>query len=126
MAAALLALLVPLRSFTTARSAAPVMADRPEAATETVRLQLNSTAVPITFSVSYLGKVIWRGEAAASPVEKDVAIIFPTAGVDFSLEATWPSGQTAAIKLSVSRAGDEPIAQTVWGDGAVNEVLTFK
>ena len=125
MAVALLVLIFPLRSFTAPRSAAPAAPTVAAPATP-VRLQLTSTATPITFAVSHLGKVIWQGDAAASPVETTVALAFPAEGVDLGLSAKWTPGRTAAVKLGVARGEDDPATQTVWGDGAIDEVLTFK
>jgi hypothetical protein len=126
MVAALLFLLVPLRSLTVSRPAPTAAPEAPATKASAVHLRLTSTAVPLSFSVSHLGKVIWRGDASTSPVESVVEMPFSTEGVDLVVDAKWSFGQTAAVKLEVARGDDEPSAQTVWGDGAVSEVLTFK
>lgn len=126
MAAALLALLVPLRSFTTTRAAPVVMPASAATEAESVHLQIVSTATPFTFSVSHLGRIVWQGESSTSPVEKDVSLPFPKEGIDLALDAKWTSGATGAVKLSVTRGDEDPVAQTTWGDGAVSDVFTFR
>ena len=121
----LLALLVPLRSFTAAKNAPVVMPAAAATAETRVHLQIVSTSAPFTFSVSHLGKVVWQGESPTSPVEKDVSLPIPKEGIDLALDAKWPAGGTAAVKLSVTRGDEEPSAQTLWGDGAASDVLTF-
>ena len=125
MVAVLLALLVPLRSFTTTKSAPVVMPAAAATAESRVHLRIVSTAAPFTFSVSHLGKIIWQGESLTPAVEKDVALPFPKEGIDLALEAKWSAGGTAAVKLSVARGDEEPVAQTVWGDGTASDVFTF-
>lgn len=105
--------------------AAPVAA--PMAAKERpARLAITATAAPFRFEVSHLGKVIWRGESATTQAESDVPLSFPAEGVDLALKADWAGGQTAAVRLAVSIDGNDPIERTIWGDGSVDEVLTFK
>jgi hypothetical protein len=126
MVAVLLALLVPLRRFTTTRAATAVMPVAAPTANERVHLQIVSTATPFTFSVSHLGRIVWQGESPTSPVEKDVSLPFPKEGIDLALDAKWTSGATGAVKLSVTRGEEDPVAQTTWGDGAVSDVFTFR
>jgi hypothetical protein len=127
MVAALLVLLVPLRSLTKAPSAPGNAAlPLPAAPVSKVRLQILSTAVPFTFEVSHLGKVIWRGESPVRSAQTEVALPFPKEGVDLRLDVTWPGQETAAVKFEIDGSHPEPVAQTVWGDGSVSEVLTFK
>jgi hypothetical protein len=125
MVAVLLGLLVPLHSFTRTKSAPVAMP--PAAATKLsrVHLQIVSTAVPFTFAVSHLGKVVWQGDSPTSPVGKDVNIPFPKEGIDLAMDVKWPAGGTAAVKLSVTRDDEDPVAKTIWGDGAASDVLTF-
>ena len=125
MIAVLLALLVPLRSFTAMKAAPVVMPAAAATAESRVHLQIVSTAVPFTFSVSHLGKVVWQGGSPTSPVEKDVSLPVPKEGIDLAVDAKWPAGGTAAVKLSVTRGDEDPVAQTLWGDGAASDVLTF-
>ncbi|MDD5198267.1 MAG: hypothetical protein PHC88_00560 [Terrimicrobiaceae bacterium] len=126
MVAALLALLIPLRSLTAVRLASPAMKPSIASADATVHLEIVSTATPFAFAVSHLGKVIWQGDSPTSPVAIDVRLPFPKEGIDLALEAKWPSGQTAAVKLAVAHDDSETAGQTLWGDGGVNDVLTFK
>jgi hypothetical protein len=126
MLAALLLLIIPLRSLTVARSAAPAMPAAPVSAATQIHLELTATATPFTFTVSHLGAAIWRGESATSLVASDVSLAFPAEGIDLAVEVKWPSAQTGAVRLVVTRGDTEPIVQTAWGNGGVNDVLTFK
>jgi hypothetical protein len=125
MVASLLALLLPLRSLTTARPAPLASKADPPVANTRVHLQLTSTAVPFHFEVRHLGDVIWQGEAATATTTADVSMPFPKEGVDLAVKATWTGGQTAAVKLALSANGAGPLERTIWGDGAAEDVLTF-
>lgn len=123
----LLVLLVPLRRLTVARSEAGAPAAATLSLERTpVRLALTATATPIRFQVAHLGAVIWRGESGTAEAHSEVTIPFPPEGIDLALKADWSDPRTAAVRLSVERDGEEPIEQTVWGEGSVDEVLTFK
>lgn len=124
--AALLLLLIPIRRLTVARSEAEPAAAPVVVAKKPVRLAITATAAPFRFEVSHLGRVIWRGESAASRADAEVPLVVPAEGVDLALKAEWAAGQTAAVRLAVSVDGDAPVERTVWGDGSVDEVLTFE
>jgi hypothetical protein len=121
----LLLMLVPMRSFTSARArqaAAPAAAPAKETL---AHLEIVSTKAPFTYAVAHLGKVVWQGKAAASPVATDLKLPIPPEGIDLSLTITWNEPGEAAAKLSVSHEDNDPVERTVWGDGSASDVLTY-
>lgn len=122
----LLLLLVPLRSFTTARTKPAATAPSTTPAAETLaHLEIVSTKIPFTFAVSHLGKIVWQGTAASSPAETDVKLPIPPQGIDLSLTITWSAPGEAAAKLTVTHGNNDPVERTVWGDGTASDVLTY-
>lgn len=121
---ALLTLILPLRSLTARRSEQPMAAPK-AAALAQVRLTITSTAFPFRFEISHLGKNIWEGESDQSSAAKDIALPFPSEGVDLLVGASWTEQKEAAVRVEVSREGRPPIAKTLWGTAHVDDVLTF-
>ena len=123
---ALLAVLWPLRRLTTHRTEAPSVAAPTAVAPESnVHLVLTSTSFPFTFEVSHLGKTIWKGEATESSVTRDVKMVFPSEGIDLSVEAKWPGDKQGAVRLDVTPDERDTMTKTLWGSGSVSGVLTF-
>jgi len=122
----LLLLLVPLRSFTTARAkqadAAPAAKPTPETL---AHLAITSTKTPFTYTVAHLGKVVWQGAAATSPAATDVKLPIPPQGIDLTLSITWSEPGEAAARLSLGHDDNDPVERTVWGDGSASDVLTY-
>lgn len=125
--AALLLLLVPLARMTSGRAPAPSEA-APQTPRETsaVAIRLASSSTPFTFSISHLGAVIWEGRSSESRVEKEFDIPYPPEGIDLLVSADWPGSTLSALEVSVARDGAEPVAQTIWGEHGLAEVLTFR
>lgn len=126
--AVLLVLLVPLRSFTTARAQKPVAVAAMPASRTSAHLEIVSTKAPFQFSVMHLGKVIWKGNSATESAATDVTLSIPKEGVDLALKVDWPApaqGGTAAAKLVLTHDDNDPVERTVWGDGSASDVLTF-
>ncbi len=122
---ALFALILPLRSLTSMRTA-PTHPTRTAAAPRShVHLTITSTSIPFRFTVSHLGKVIWEGECNESSRSKDLDLAFPREGIDLLVEATWPMEKLTAVRLEVTRDDGAPIAQSLWGTARVNDVMTF-
>ena len=123
--AVLLLLLVPLRSFTTARAQKPVDIEAAPASKTPAHLEIVSTKSPFEFSVKHLGKILWQGSSAMESTSKDLTLPIPREGVDLALEIAWPGGGTAAAKLILTHDDNDPVERTVWGDGRASDVLTF-
>lgn len=123
--AVLLSLLVPLRSFTAAREPVTV----PPAAAETAResivhLEIVSTKAPFAFEVKHLGEVVWKGDSLGESAEGDVKLPIPKEGIDLSVQVDWRVAGMAAARLTVSY-GNDSFERSLWGDGSVEDVLTF-
>lgn len=128
IALALLLLLAwPLQRFTTPRTqpTTPVASDTPSAK-QTVHLELVATRAPFTYSVEYLGKIVWQGNSSESTTAGDIAIAFPPEGIDLVLKITWQQPGTSAARLTLTHGDSDPVSQTLWGDGSATQVLTYK
>jgi hypothetical protein len=123
----LLLLIVPMRSFTSARArqAVPAAPSATPAKETLAHLEIVSTKAPFTYAVSHLGKVVWQGTSAASPAAADVKLPIPSQGIDLSLSVTWSEPGEAAAKLSVTHDDNDPAERTIWGDGSASDVLTY-
>lgn len=122
---ALLVLLIPLRSLTRAREAVAPATPAPTA-TQLVTLEITATDRPARFTVTHLGQPIWSGEVTDGPVATELSLPFPKEGVDLGLSARWPGAKTGAVKLTVTPDGADPVDRTAWGEGAVDDVFTFR
>jgi hypothetical protein len=107
--------------------AAP-MEETPSApkASSSVSLELTFAHPPSDFQILHLGKVIWEGKEPGETAHQTVAMEFPKEGIDLEIKANWPAGTPlTAVRLTVTRGDDNPIEKTVWGQGNLDEVLTF-
>ena len=122
---ALLAVLWPLRSLTNHHAKEPPSLPQTPTTESNVHLVLTSTTFPFTFEISHLGKTIWKGEASASIVARDVQLIFPREGIDLLIDAKWEGQRQTAVKIDLTPEGGDTITKTLWGTTEVNDVLTF-
>ena len=122
---ALFALILPLRSLTSRRTAPARSTELAAAQRSRGHLTITSTSIPFRFVISHLGKVIWEGECNENSRSKDLDLAFPREGIDLLVEATWPMEKLTAVRLEVTRDAGEPIAQTLWGTARVDDVMTF-
>jgi len=92
-----------------------------------VHLAAGFAPKPLRYEVSYLGKTIWRSDLVTSDsAAKDIAMPYPKEGVDLEYKVVWPPGtEQCAAYLSVAPGDAEPVVKTLWGDGTVDDVLTF-
>ena len=123
--AALLLLLAPLHSFTTARAQKPAAVTAAPAPETPAHLEIVSTKSPFEFSVAHLGKVIWHGSSAAESTATDLRLPIPKEGIDLALKISWRGGGAAAAKLILTHDDGDPAERTLWGDGGAEDVLTF-
>lgn len=123
---ALLALLLPLRSLTRERAAEPPTPAPDARAAQAVILSLTSTARPTRFTVTHLGRPLWSGETTGTTLTTEVRLPFPPEGIDLGLTAQWAGGTTGAVRLGVSPNGGDVLERTAWGEGSIDDVLTFR
>lgn len=122
---ALLLLLPLLFALTNRPNESPALAAAAQPQTVSLRLTITSTNVPFHFAVSHLGKIIWSGESGALSNSKTIELLFPKEGIDLLVEASWPQKTLGAVRLEVTPPAGAPLSQTLWGNGGVNDVLTF-
>jgi hypothetical protein len=123
--AVLLLLLIPLHRLTQ-REERPLEQPVASVAAKPIHLAIRTTAVPVRFQITFLGKTLWADEASVPEVAKDFDIDFPQEGIDLVVDATWETKDLAAMEITVSRADGTAIHKTLWGQGTASEVLTFK
>jgi len=115
----------PTREAQVESSAAPV--SKPSPAAGTVNLALTFAHAPEAFTVLYLGKPIWNAEHIGTVAAKELAIPFPTEGVDLEIKAKWPAETPdTALRATLTPQNQPPIIQTAWGKGQLDAVLTFQ
>ena len=118
---------VPLWRLTRARESGGVVAATAEPAAKSgVRIELAFAHPPSGFQVTHLGKVIWESQTPGASARKDFKMEFPKEGIDLGIKATWPAGTPlTAVRVNVTPEGGNPLQQTAWGTGTMDEVLTF-
>jgi len=123
--AALLLLLIPLHRLTQ-REQRPAPQPAVTRPTKQVHLALRTTAVPCRFQITFLGKTLWAEDASTPELAKDFDIDFPKEGIDLVVDATWESKALAAMEITLSLPDGTALRKTLWGQGAANDVLTFR
>ena len=123
--AALLLLLIPLHRLTQ-REQRPSPQPAVTRPTKQVHLALRTTAVPCRFQITFLGKTLWAEDASMPELAKDFDIDFPKEGIDLVVDATWESKALAAMEITLSLPDGTAMHKTLWGQGTVNDVVTFK
>jgi hypothetical protein len=123
--AVLLLLLIPLHRLTQREQKPPeppVVAVAPKQ----IHLAIRTTAVPVRFQITFLGRTLWAEEASAPELAKDFDIDFPQEGIDLVVDATWETKALAAMEIILSLPDGTAIHKTLWGQGTASEVLTFR
>ena len=122
-------ILVPLVKLTSAPPT--VIADRPLLQTETedpnsvsVSLSFRSAHTPDSIKVSHLGKLLVNTDSVDDII--DVDLMIPEEGVDLLVDVQWPNGTPeTALELTLEPTARDSLAQVLWGEGQVEEILTF-
>jgi hypothetical protein len=123
----LLALGFPLWRLTHAAEA-PVEQAQPAPAVQAkaIHLQLDFTLPPKKIQVLHLGKEVWSEEAPATEIERDMPIDYPDQGVDLQFHIEWPDdAPLAAMRAKLTDPAGDTHEKSLWGRGAVDDVLTF-
>lgn len=89
-----------------------------------MHLEIVSTKAPFAFEVKHLGEVVWKGDSLGESAEGDVKLPIPKEGIDLSVQVDWRVAGMAAARLTVSY-GNDSFERSLWGDGSVEDVLTF-
>ena len=115
---------IPLWKLTRASgTAAPPV--RVESAGARVTLRLTFSPGPESFVVAHLGKVLWAEASHLTDESRDLALPFPKEGVDLVVKVTWPGEAEGALRLRLTDPDGHEHDKTIWGRGAMEEVVTF-
>jgi hypothetical protein len=91
-----------------------------------VRLQLAFPLVPKTVKVLHLGEIVWSESSPTAEMERAIAISYPAEGVDLHFQIEWPADTgLAAMRVRLIDPAGDTHEKSVWGKGAVDEVVTF-
>ena len=123
---AILALGWPLRRLT---GAADAPREQPKAAVVEARdvgLRLTFTLVPKSLKVLHLGQEVWSETAPAAEMERTLKLAYPAAGIDLQFQIEWPAdAPLAAMRASLTDPAGDAHEKSVWGQGSVDEAVTF-
>ncbi len=123
----LLATSIPVWKLTHGDSAAAAQARPAPVSKESVHIALAFAHPPGGFQLIALGKTIWIGDGENKDLEKDFGMAFPKEGIDLEIKANWPPGTPlTAVRVSVTPDAGLPMERTAWGEGSLDEVLTFQ
>ncbi|HEX8296677.1 MAG TPA: hypothetical protein VF593_10275 [Chthoniobacteraceae bacterium] len=123
---AILVLGYPLSRLTGEHAESATPAVRESSPIREITLQLAFTAIPRTVRVLHSGKEVWSEAEPGSELEKMLLLPFPEQGIDLRIQADLPdaSSLTAVRVRLIDPAGGEH-EKSVWGTGAIDDVLTF-
>ncbi len=124
---AILALGWPLRELTGATDA-PRTQPKIEAAAEEqeISLKLDFTALPRAVKVLHLGKEVWDETTPPASMERTLQLAYPEAGIDLQLQIEWPAdAPLAAVRVTFTDPTGETHEKSLWGQGSVDDVVTF-
>ncbi len=123
----------PVWRITHAGAANPVKTPAPPTSVPVsapARLQLEFLpAPPLEFTVTYLGKPIWRGGGKSSDDSPPLDIRMPAEGVDLQFSARWPAEITsAALRARLTAPDGATIERQAWTreNSSLDQVLTFQ
>jgi hypothetical protein len=104
-------------------AAAPAQA---RAENKDIGLQMDFTVLPKRFVVRYLEKDLWTETAPQASMEHQLSLVFPDKGVDLVFHIEWPDdAPLAAARVRLTDPAGDTHEKSVWGQGTVDEVLTF-
>jgi hypothetical protein len=107
-------------------AAAPATPPTAQEEKKAIQLHLTFTTVPKGFVIRNLDDEVWKVDAPEADMEHEVSLVYPEEGIDLQIHIEWPDDAplSAARVLLTDPAGDTH-DKTVWGKGAVDEVVTF-
>ena len=123
---AILALGWPLRRLTTAADAPRAQPRAAVAGAQEIGLRLTFTLVPKSVKVLHLGQEVWSETAPAAEMERTIELAYPNAGIDLVFQIEWPAdAPLAAMRASLTDPAGDAHEKSVWGQGSVDEAVTF-
>ena len=124
---AILALGWPLRRLT---SASDAPREQPKAAAveaKEIVLRLSFTLAPKWVTVLHLGREVWSESVApGEEIEATLKLAYPDAGIDLQFQIEWPAdAPLAAMRARLTDPAGEAHVKSVWGQGSMEETVTF-
>lgn len=82
---------------------------------------------PVSLTLSHLGEIVWRAESAEAMKDGNVITLpIPPEGIDLMLHARWPEGTPETVlELTLTPEALPEQSAILWGEGEVEDVLTF-
>jgi hypothetical protein len=106
--------------------AATVQKAATSAVKKAINLHLTFTNVPKSFVIRNVGQEIWKGAAPEVDMEQEVTTDYPDEGVDLQIHVEWPEdGPLSAMRIQLTDPAGDKHEKSIWGKGAVDEVVTF-
>jgi hypothetical protein len=123
---AILALGYPLRRLTVASEAPREQPKAIVAEAKEIGLRLTFTLVPKSVKVLHLGKEVWGETAPSAELERTLKLTYPDEGIDLQFLVEWPAeAPLAAMRATLTDPAGDAHEKSVWGQGSVEEVVTF-
>jgi hypothetical protein len=109
-----------------AEAAAPASPAAVPEEKKAIQLHLNFTTVPKGFLIRHLDNDVWKVDAPEADMEHEVSLVYPQEGVDLQIHIDWPDdAPLSAARVQLTDPAGDIHDKTVWGKGAVDEVVTF-
>ena len=123
---AILALGWPLRRLTSASDAPREQPKTVAAEAKEIGLRLTFTLVPKSVKVLHLGQEVWSESVPVAEMRRALKLAYPDAGIDLQFQIEWPAGAPlAAMRATLTDPDGKAHEHSVWGQGSVEEVVTF-
>lgn len=75
--------------------------------------------------VLHLGEEVWRETAPGAEIERELRVPFPQEGIELQFEVAWPEETLGAMRARLTTPDGTEMDRSVWGKGAVTEVVSF-
>ena len=123
---AILALGWPLRRLTSASDAPREQPKAVVAEAKEIGLRLSFTLVPKSVKVLHLGQEVWSESVPVAEMQRALKLAYPDAGIDLQFQIEWPAeAPLAAMRATLTDPDGKAHEHSVWGQGSVEEVVTF-
>ena len=116
----------PLWRLTTAADTRRVPPQPVVVGAKEVGLHLTFTLVPKSVKVMHLEREVWSETAPAAELERKLKLAYPAEGIDLVFQIEWPAdAPLAAMRATLTDPDGDAHEKSVWGQGIVEETVTF-